>query len=404
MELFPTEQRCLTITQSAAEKLSLLVAKQFGEEIEGTEDIIEGTEDIAESILADIDKAIELSPSLQAPYVARSQVFLYLKQFVEAKQDAMKAFEINPNGIALSLLASLPQYDISQLQTEGKLPKQSWTPTTLEKIERSLECPLCLEKTMTEPVISSCGHSFCRPCIILSLDHDGRCPVCRLLIPGPGYFLGIKPNKILSSLKGGAPLTQVSESEKWIPIFVCSLALPGISNSFHIFEPRYRVLVRESLDANRPFGICLPPKSRFQDGPFDKYGTMVHIQNCEAVQGEAVETSYGLLPRFMVEVKGVYRFHVKDWKQSEEGLFYALIERLNDDFLEDILNSQDNIADTASYEAFLNNLVAVREHIFNLLAQTPLRIREMFFLQHGQPPDEPDHFIFWAANVLPMNM
>jgi hypothetical protein len=27
----------------------------------------------------------------------------------------------------------------------------------------------------------------------------------------------------------------------WIPIFVCSLTLPGSTQTFHLFEPRYRV-------------------------------------------------------------------------------------------------------------------------------------------------------------------
>lgn len=41
-----------------------------------------------------------------------------------------------------------------------------------------LDCPLCL-LLMTEPVTMSCGHSFCRRCVV-GCYLPSKCPVCRV--------------------------------------------------------------------------------------------------------------------------------------------------------------------------------------------------------------------------------
>ena len=45
---------------------------------------------------------------------------------------------------------------------------------TLEKFS----CPICLE-IMVEPMLTPCGHAFCRPCIEESLLHKNACSLCR---------------------------------------------------------------------------------------------------------------------------------------------------------------------------------------------------------------------------------
>jgi hypothetical protein len=46
-------------------------------------------------------------------------------------------------------------------------------------IEKALECPLCLS-LICEPLSISCGHSFCRVCLVKSLRRSKKkCPQCR---------------------------------------------------------------------------------------------------------------------------------------------------------------------------------------------------------------------------------
>ena len=51
------------------------------------------------------------------------------------------------------------------------------------------ECPVCLDDTIEDPVVTPCGHVMCRECLLSALQHtraavggtkgEGMCPVCR---------------------------------------------------------------------------------------------------------------------------------------------------------------------------------------------------------------------------------
>ena len=43
-----------------------------------------------------------------------------------------------------------------------------------------------------------------------------------------------------------------------IPIFVCSFTYPLLECPLHIFEPRYKLLIRRCLESGLPmFGMCM---------------------------------------------------------------------------------------------------------------------------------------------------
>lgn len=42
-----------------------------------------------------------------------------------------------------------------------------------------------------------------------------------------------------------------------IPVFVCVLALPHSTCPLHVFEPRYRLMIRRAIETDsRTFGMC----------------------------------------------------------------------------------------------------------------------------------------------------
>lgn len=47
-------------------------------------------------------------------------------------------------------------------------------------------------------------------------------------------------------------VSSTAAPDQQLPIFVCSVVVPGIKNKFHIFEPRYRLLFQHILK-DRPF-------------------------------------------------------------------------------------------------------------------------------------------------------
>ena len=44
-----------------------------------------------------------------------------------------------------------------------------------------------------------------------------------------------------------------------LPVFVCTMAYPSLPCPLHIFEPRYRLMVRRCMESgSRRFGMCQP--------------------------------------------------------------------------------------------------------------------------------------------------
>lgn len=61
----------------------------------------------------------------------------------------------------------------------------------------------------------------------------------------------------------------------FIPIFPLGIVVyPGESLNLHIFEPRYKQLINECYEAQKPFGIPTVIDSKMQD-----YGSLVEITN-----------------------------------------------------------------------------------------------------------------------------
>ena len=48
-----------------------------------------------------------------------------------------------------------------------------------------------------------------------------------------------------------------------LPIFVCTLVCPGLHCPLHVFEPRYRLMIRRCIEnGSKRFGMCCPDESR----------------------------------------------------------------------------------------------------------------------------------------------
>merc|ERR550534_2064197 len=79
-----------------------------------------------------------------------------------------------------------------------KKPKDNWFMQgvlTIQKPYRAIaekavdrddyDCPLCL-RLYWQPVVTSCGHTYCKVCLEQALDHNPQCPQCRTSISMPG--------------------------------------------------------------------------------------------------------------------------------------------------------------------------------------------------------------------------
>ncbi|XP_038124973.1 LOW QUALITY PROTEIN: LON peptidase N-terminal domain and RING finger protein 1-like [Cyprinodon tularosa] len=192
-----------------------------------------------------------------------------------------------------------------------------------------LECSLCM-RLFYEPVTTPCGHTFCKNCLERCLDHTPQCPLCKESL---GEFLACRKYVVTAILdvlikqlfsKEYEERTkthleenrELSDLTKNVPIFVCTMAYPTVPCPLHVFEPRYRLMIRRCMDTGtRQFGMCISdPQKGFAD-----YGCMLIVR------------SVHFLPdgRSVVDTIGGKRFRVLS-RGMKDGYNTADIEYLED--------------------------------------------------------------------------
>lgn len=200
-------------------------------------------------------------------------------------------------------------------------------PTTfLSELQSELECQVCVQ-LFHEPMTTPCGHTFCAKCLARTLDHSDKCPLCRADIPSFNFFQSQPINAATQSIIAAAFPVLAAERKTSLedearsssmdtPIFVCTLAWPNLPTYIHIFEPRYRLMMRRVMDGDRMFGMVLPSRN---DGGVSEYGTMLQVQSCNMIEDG----------RSIVETIGSYRFRVLE-KGTFDGYTVGRIERVDD--------------------------------------------------------------------------
>nr|XP_061783505.1 LON peptidase N-terminal domain and RING finger protein 1-like [Nerophis lumbriciformis] len=207
------------------------------------------------------------------------------------------------------------------------------------------ECPLCI-RLFYEPVTTPCGHTFCKNCIERSLDHNLRCPLCKQplqeYLKNRKYNLTVVIQHIMDRLFSSqlderkqiheAEMAELSNLTKDIPIFVCTVAYPGVPCPLHIFEPRYRLMMRRCMETGtKKFGMC-----SYEHGKgFADYGCMLEIHGLEVLpDGRSYVDSVGC-SRFRVLKRGLRDgYHTADIEHLEdikvEGTELELLQHLHD--------------------------------------------------------------------------
>ncbi|XP_064376970.1 LON peptidase N-terminal domain and RING finger protein 1-like isoform X2 [Dromaius novaehollandiae] len=192
-----------------------------------------------------------------------------------------------------------------------------------------LECSLCI-RMFFEPVTTPCGHTFCKECLERCLDHRPNCPLCkqslREYLKAGSYnptvllqeiMLATFPSQLAERRElHQAEMAELSNLTKNIPIFVCTMSFPGISCPLHVFEPRYRLMIRRCQETGtRRFGMCI-----YENGKsFSDYGCMLEIQQIEFLADG----------RSLVDTIGRRRFRVLR-RGHRDGYNTADIEYLED--------------------------------------------------------------------------
>ncbi|WWC70466.1 uncharacterized protein I206_104417 [Kwoniella pini CBS 10737] len=265
-----------------------------------------------------------VSPPLHASQASLSQDFALLRS------------SSTPSGTSTLMSRTGSKRRRGDHKSSRRLPKTSLQQGNSDEFEKellsTLECDVCA-MLLHEPVTTPCQHSFCAKCLSRSLDHSSRCPVCRQDLPSFAFFQDHAVNKVLLTIIKTAFPEEYIERQQAIerderdsrldtPIFVCTLAFPGMPTILHVFEPRYRLMIRRCIESTSPrFGMVLP--ARGTGAPelqgLMEYGTMLEIQSVQ------------MLPdgRSMVETVGTHRFKLLE-KGNLDGYTVGRIERIDD--------------------------------------------------------------------------
>lgn len=140
----------------------------------------------------------------------------------------------------------------------------------------------------------------------------------------------------------------VAKVSERLPLFpLGGVLFPEMLMPLHIFEPRYRLLVRRSIANERPFGIILG-----QEG----LGTGAAVPH--EVGTSATIVGHSPLPdgRSFIVVRGIRRFRVAKLDSEAEPYLVAHVNWLDDD---DGAGSEQ-LADVAAdaFSEYLNGIVA----------------------------------------------
>ncbi|XP_050998383.1 LON peptidase N-terminal domain and RING finger protein 3 isoform X2 [Acomys russatus] len=167
-----------------------------------------------------------------------------------------------------------------------------------------LECSLCM-RLFYEPVTTPCGHTFCLKCLERCLDHNAKCPLCKDVLlqclPSRKYRKNVIMEELIAKFLPEElrerrrlyeeEMEELSNLNKNVPIFVCTIAYPTVPCPLHIFEPCYRLMIRRCIETGtKQFGMCLgdPVKG------FAEYGCILEIRNVQFfADGRSVVDSVG---------------------------------------------------------------------------------------------------------------
>ncbi|XP_023054472.1 LON peptidase N-terminal domain and RING finger protein 3 isoform X3 [Piliocolobus tephrosceles] len=167
-----------------------------------------------------------------------------------------------------------------------------------------LECALCM-RLFYEPVTTPCGHTFCLKCLERCLDHNAKCPLCKdglsQCLASRKYSKNVIMEELIAKFLPEEleerrklyeeEMEELSNLNKNVPIFVCTMAYPTVPCPLHIFEPCYRLMIRRCIETGtRQFGMCLgdPVKG------FAEYGCILEIRNVQFfADGRSVVDSIG---------------------------------------------------------------------------------------------------------------
>jgi len=184
---------------------------------------------------------------------------------------------------------------------------------------------------------------------------------------------------------------QIGEaSSSQVPIFVCTISFPNVPCPLHVFEPRYRLMIRRCMEVGtREFGMCCAVT---HDQPYADFGTMLEIRDIQFFPDG----------RSIVDTMGGRRFKVVE-RTIMDGYNTAKVEFLEDDPIEskeEIEELKKLHDDTLEHtKAWMEGMSAgQRRSIVDHYGVLPETEQDYWNLNDGPT------WVWWVINILPIDL
>jgi len=293
-------------------------------------------------------------------------------------------------------------------------------------VQKDLDCHVCYN-LMLNPVTTPCGHTFCRKCLARILDHADMCPVCRRNLPLPASLATHPDDRTLAELllalcpeEISARTEAANAEERSAPggldtaLFLVTVNFPSMPVLLHVFEPRYRLMIRRALETTGQFGMVAHNQHGHPQGSmgrtrFMEMGVLVQIEHFQTLpDGRSFLQCRGI-SRFRVVAHGMLDGYVMGRVQKVEDISLAEEEQLEARELGATLAIPPT--ENNNNNAILNLDRISTSELFAIGQNFVQRARERSapWLQgriidvYGGPPDDPAVFPYWFASVLPLH-
>jgi Lon protease-like protein len=249
------------------------------------------------------------------------------------------------------------------------------------EIKKEIECAIC-SRIYYEPITMTCGHTFCRNCLLRSMDYSNRCCLCREIFhinveeqPETtvikNIIQNIYPNYYKERMIENNEFEDVNNNT--IPLFVINIVhFPTTQLILHIFEPRYRLMLRRVLKGSKEFAIIPSINDEMQE-----FGVITKIkENKLLTDGRSYILTTGTQ-----KIKILETFELDGYKVGKYSK-------------EDDIKCKED-------EAFVKEFKEIYDS-FQKLCQLNEDLLSSLESQYGKlpNPNEHDSFLYWISSIL----
>ena len=151
-------------------------------------------------------------------------------------------------------------------------------------------------------------------------------------------------------------------------------------------------MVRNCIDNDMDFVITISDSQ----GKCMEYGTICRITRHQAIDdNNLVETEFGPLPRYLIEVSAIQVVRISNQCISKHGYLEGQIELIHDCEPDDIPDFNPRQLESLVKDA--------QDFVRRLLLSIPPAARLALQRQHGHQPVNQSEFSFWLAELLPLS-